>query len=135
MASNKISFEIDATLKGFREAWHEVHAEYAVRDMRIAELEKRIKHYETEIRGLPPLHSAKDFIIDVVNALQLIDAMQTPYPVSVWPMTNEQYAEAIPDPHLRTAISGYLARFGWEIAINQVRDILHDALGEIRDAK
>lgn len=41
---------------------------------------------------------------------------ECPYPGSVFPMTTEEYMRAIPDHKLRTAISGYLARFGWEKA-------------------
>ena len=39
-----------------------------------------------------------------------------PWPESVWTMTDKQYVEAIPDEKLRTAISGFLMRKGWEIA-------------------
>jgi len=41
---------------------------------------------------------------------------QVPWPADVWPMTQEEYVRAIPDPKLRTAISGFLMRMGWEIA-------------------
>lgn len=41
---------------------------------------------------------------------------ECPWPEEIWPMTEEQYVAAVPDENLRTAISGYLARFGWERA-------------------
>jgi len=41
---------------------------------------------------------------------------ECPWPKEVWPMTQEEYKKAIPDPHLRTAISGFLMRLGWELA-------------------
>jgi hypothetical protein len=36
-------------------------------------------------------------------------------------MTEKQYAKAIPDEKLRTAISGFLMRRGWEIAMRDIR--------------
>lgn len=44
---------------------------------------------------------------------------ENPYPESIFPMTPEQYSKAIPDEKLRTAISGHLARFGWNVARRQ----------------
>jgi len=41
---------------------------------------------------------------------------ECPYPESVFPMTIEEYVKAIPDPRLRTAISGSLGREFWNIA-------------------
>ena len=41
---------------------------------------------------------------------------QCPYPEDVFPMTTEEYAAAVPDEKLRTAISGFLCRLGWEVA-------------------
>ncbi len=51
---------------------------------------------------------------------------QCPYPKKVWPMTEEQYVKAIPDPHLRTAISGYLMREGWCVFENQFMRAIKD---------
>lgn len=39
-----------------------------------------------------------------------------PWPETVWPMTMEEYVKAVPDAALRTAISGYLMRDGWNVA-------------------
>ena len=41
---------------------------------------------------------------------------ENPYPEEIFPMTVEEYVKAIPDGTLRTAISGCMARFGWEVA-------------------
>ena len=41
---------------------------------------------------------------------------ESPYPEDVFPMTIEEYVEAIPDPALRSAISGSLARWAWGVA-------------------
>lgn len=45
---------------------------------------------------------------------------QCPWPEDIWTMTDKEYAEAIPDPDLRTAISGFLMRKGWEVLKNQL---------------
>ncbi|KAF0148764.1 MAG: hypothetical protein FD143_2846 [Ignavibacteria bacterium] len=39
---------------------------------------------------------------------------ENPYPESVFPMTEDEYVEAIPDPHKRTAISGFMGRYVFE---------------------
>ena len=39
-----------------------------------------------------------------------------PYPVSVFPMPRERYPEIVPDPELRTSLSGMLGREFWDIA-------------------
>ena len=41
---------------------------------------------------------------------------ENPYPESVFPMKEERYAEVVPDPHTRTALSGCLGRGFWEAA-------------------
>lgn len=41
---------------------------------------------------------------------------KNPYPKSVFPMTDDEYIKAIPDPVLRTAISGYSGRWVFEMA-------------------
>ena len=38
-----------------------------------------------------------------------------PWPDDIWTMTDEKYVEAVPDPTLRTVISGFLMRCGWEL--------------------
>jgi hypothetical protein len=50
--------------------------------------------------------------------------VECPWPESVWPMTDVEYVKAVPEPGKRTAISGFLMRKGWEIALNQVEEKL-----------
>ena len=40
-----------------------------------------------------------------------------PYPESIFPMKSERYPEIVPDPELRTALSGCLGRIFWGIAV------------------
>jgi hypothetical protein len=51
--------------------------------------------------------------------------LQCPWPEDIWTMTDEQYVKAVPNEDLRTAISGFLMRKGWEIALMQVSDFLN----------
>ncbi|HUS40043.1 MAG TPA: hypothetical protein VMX74_11360 [Pirellulales bacterium] len=37
-----------------------------------------------------------------------------PWPRDIFPMTPMQYADAVPDEVMRTAISGLMSRHGWE---------------------
>ncbi len=53
-----------------------------------------------------------------------------PWPETVWPMTTAEYVMAVPDPQLRTAISGYLMREGWRCAAMALREQMQDALAE-----
>ena len=52
-----------------------------------------------------------------------------PYPQEIFPMTVEEYVKAIPDASLRTAISGMLARFGWEVASDMIFERYCQAYG------
>lgn len=54
-----------------------------------------------------------------------------PYKNKVFPMTSEQYVKAVPDPHMRTAISGYLMREGWCVFENQLIKAIEDYPDEI----
>ncbi len=47
-----------------------------------------------------------------------------PYPEDIFPMTIEEYIKAIPDPNLRGAITGCIARFGWRVASDAIFDAL-----------
>ncbi len=49
-------------------------------------------------------------------------SIECPWPKSVWPMTEKQYVKAVPDPQTRTAISGFLMRRGWEVAVMQIKE-------------
>jgi len=90
--------------------------------------------------NLPPTREGKDNSMDpdyickpdelecrkhiIIGILQ--DAV-CPWPESIWPMTDDEYVKAVPDPILRTAISGYLMRCGWELfrkaAIEEIEDL------------
>jgi hypothetical protein len=54
---------------------------------------------------------------------------ECPWPESVWPMTAQQYVAAVPDPAQRTAISGFLMRRGWEVAVKQIEERLGGEAG------
>jgi hypothetical protein len=54
----------------------------------------------------------------------------SPWPKNIWTMTTEEYVKAIPDGHLRTQISGYLMRKGYELAL---RDVFSCLCREIAD--
>jgi hypothetical protein len=54
-----------------------------------------------------------------------------PYSSKVFPMTGEQYVKAVPDPHMRTAISGYLMREGWCVFEKQLTDAIENYPEEI----
>ena len=47
-----------------------------------------------------------------------------PWPKSIWKMTEDEYVKAVPDPKVRTAISGFLMRSGWEIYRMQLLEAL-----------
>ena len=51
-----------------------------------------------------------------------------PYPKSIFPMERDQYAEIVPDPKIRTALSGCLGREFWEIASGAIWDAMQDAI-------
>jgi len=54
-----------------------------------------------------------------------------PYPESIFPMPREKYAEIVPDPRIRTALSGMLGREFWNIASESIWDALRSNLAEI----
>ena len=51
---------------------------------------------------------------------------QCPYPESVFPMTSDEYVRAVPDPKLRTAISGSLGRLFWELCEQRIFNALKE---------
>ena len=51
---------------------------------------------------------------------------ECPWPEDVWPMTKAEYVNAVPDPNVRTAISGFLMREGWELCIKQLESLLQE---------
>ena len=55
---------------------------------------------------------------------------QNPYPESIFPNQVEDYAKIVPDPKMRTALSGVLGREFWNIASNSIWDALQNHLEE-----
>lgn len=45
---------------------------------------------------------------------------KNPYPESIFPMQRSEYPQVVPDPHMRTALSGMLGRVFWEIASESI---------------
>ena len=45
---------------------------------------------------------------------------RNPYPESIFTMSEEQYPEIVPDPKLRTTLSGMLGRRFWDIASDAI---------------
>lgn len=56
---------------------------------------------------------------------------KNPYPESVFPMPEERYPEIVPDPDLRTALSGMLGRRFWNIASEMIWAAMYEAIEEI----
>uniref|UniRef100_A0A6M3LR61 Uncharacterized protein n=1 Tax=viral metagenome TaxID=1070528 RepID=A0A6M3LR61_9ZZZZ len=59
---------------------------------------------------------------------------ENPYPESIFPMTDKEYLEAVPNPNLRTAISGFLYRAGWLVATKQISEALRNYLEDLKEA-
>lgn len=53
---------------------------------------------------------------------------KNPYPESIFPMPEERYLEIVPDPELRTALSGMLARLFWDIASEAIWTAMSEAI-------
>jgi len=53
-----------------------------------------------------------------------------PYPESMFPMTDDEYVKAIPDPKMRTAISGCLGRLFWDIASESIYNAMINEYGD-----
>jgi hypothetical protein len=45
---------------------------------------------------------------------------ENPYPESVFPMSEDEYPKIVPDPGIRTALSGMLGRRFWEMASDAI---------------
>ena len=60
---------------------------------------------------------------------------KNPYPSDIFPMPKEKYEEIVPDPDLRTGLSGMLGREFWNIASEAVWDrLVSVAMEEENDA-
>ncbi len=53
---------------------------------------------------------------------------KNPYPEDIFPMERDNYAEVVPDPKTRTALSGMLGREFWEIASRSIWDAIQEAI-------
>lgn len=53
---------------------------------------------------------------------------RNPYSESVFPMPREQYPNIVPNPELRTALSGMLGREFWEIASETIWEAMIAAI-------
>jgi len=53
---------------------------------------------------------------------------KNPYPIDVFPMPEERYPEIVPDPDLRTALSGMLGRQFWDIASEAIWEAMLEAI-------
>lgn len=60
---------------------------------------------------------------------------KNPYPTSIFPMPEEQYPKIIPDPGLRTALSGMLGRRFWNIASEAIWAAMLEAIDDGRLAE
>jgi hypothetical protein len=49
---------------------------------------------------------------------------ENPYPEIIFPMTTKDYAKAIPDPMTRTAISGCIGRWAFDMTKKYILDKL-----------
>jgi len=45
---------------------------------------------------------------------------KNPYPEDIFPMDRSEYLKIVPDPHIRTALSGCLGRMFWKIASDSI---------------
>ena len=45
---------------------------------------------------------------------------KNPYPEKIFPMKRERYQEIVPDPDIRTGLSGMLGRMFWDIASDDI---------------
>lgn len=91
----------------------------------IARLNERVEEleaYDCDNNTLAEIIRLKERVEELTEALET----PCPWPESVWTMTEDEYVKAIPDERLRTAISGFMARFGWE----RFRNVAKEALGE-----
>jgi len=58
--------------------------------------------------------------------------LDCPWPKDIWTMMDKEYVKAVPDERLRTSISGFLMRKGWEACIMQIMEILNATLEDQR---
>ena len=56
---------------------------------------------------------------------------KNPYPESIFPMAREEYQSVVPDPRVRTALSGMLGRVFWDIASESILDSVRNHMAEV----
>lgn len=56
---------------------------------------------------------------------------KNPYPETIFVMKRERYPEIVPDPDLRTGLSGMLGREFWDIASKSILKALQNNMAEI----
>ena len=61
------------------------------------------------------------------EACKAAKPISSPWPEDIWTMTDKEYVKAIPDENLRTSISGFLMRKGWELAIDDFEQAIDSA--------
>jgi hypothetical protein len=60
---------------------------------------------------------------------------KNPYPEWMFPMTDEEYIDILPDPMTRTAVSGYSGRWAWQVAETEIWERLTEHLEELEAKK
>lgn len=53
---------------------------------------------------------------------------KNPYLIDIFPMPRERYPEIVPNPELRTALSGMLGREFWDIASEMIWEAMLTAI-------
>lgn len=56
---------------------------------------------------------------------------KNPYPETIFVMKRERYPEIVPEPDLRTGLSGMLGREFWDIASKSIWDALRSNLADV----
>ncbi len=59
---------------------------------------------------------------------------KNPYPESVFPMTIDEYVEAVPDTKLRGVISGHLARWQFDVAKSLILEAIKNEFEDIENS-
>ena len=55
------------------------------------------------------------------------------YPVEVFTMTDTEFEAALPDPIMRTRLSGYYGRLFWNIASKSILQAMQTYMREVSD--
>lgn len=57
---------------------------------------------------------------------------ENPYPEKIFTMPRKRYAEIVPDPVIRTGLSGMLGREFWDIASNTIWEAVEKRLEQLQ---